>query len=84
MEVIHPYEVLSVAMEYTRILVRNIALSFSQLPGERVSWGMGFCWQLACTPEKSVIKVSGDNPELLKPVAVFHPIFNTYLVFHIN
>lgn len=48
---IHPYEVLSVAVEYTRILVRDIALSFSQLPGERVSWGNGFCWQLAHTAE---------------------------------
>lgn len=28
MEMIHPSEVLSVAMEYTRILVRDIALSF--------------------------------------------------------
>lgn len=42
LEMIHPCEVLIVAVEYTRILVWDITLSFSQLPGERVSWGMGF------------------------------------------
>lgn len=37
-----PSEMLSIAVERTRILVRVVALSLSPLPGDRVSWGMSF------------------------------------------
>lgn len=71
-------------------LVWVIALSLSQLPGEGVLLGTEFCWQLARTADNLELRFRvtngpfGDKPELLKPVAIFLPVFNVYLSFHIK
>lgn len=67
---------LSVTTEHTRILVRDIALPLSQLPGERVSWGMAFVGSWPHTADNMKLRFQvtsgpfGDNHELLKPVSL--------------
>ena len=84
-----PPEMLSISGRNVPESWSVIALSLSQLPGGRVSWGTS-CWQLARTADNLELRFQvtggpfGDKPGLLKPVAIFLPVFNTHLPFCIK